>query len=235
MKKYGLMLVLLIIIALVISAWLLKAPVFSSYLTNKMGVPVSVGNIAIRPSKTKMKNFRINNPRKFKKDAAFKVKHAEIDYNFHHLFGNPIELDQIALDGVYLNIEITNAERSESNWTVIGSKLAKNENTTGKEVIIHKLILTHITVEVSGLGLVAGLAVPKVQYFDRWEFDEIDSQHGFPTEDLIQKIFGKAGLLNYIQGIFNQGIQKTLSPMRIFGTERILDSGDFCHKAESAR
>jgi hypothetical protein len=124
------------------------------------------------------------------------------------------------LDGVYLNIEITNVDRAESNWTVIGSKVAENEDPTGKEVMIHKLILTHITVEVSGLGSVASLVVPKVQHFDRWEFDAIDSQHGFPTEELIQKIFGKAGLLQYVQGIFNKAIQikKTVNPTRLFGT-----------------
>ncbi len=219
MKKYGWKLILIVILALIVSIYLLKAPLFSSYLTSKMGVRVLLESIDIGESKTKIKNFHINNPKGFKREAAFKVKETEINYNFHHLFRDPIEFDLITLDGVYLNIQVTDLKNGISNWTNIGFNENKTEDVHNKKVIIHKLVLTNISVEVSGLGSVTGLTVPKKQHFDRWEFNEISSEHGFPTKDLIAKIFGQAGVWTYVKGIFKQAVKtpKTLNPLRLFG------------------
>ena len=57
------------------------------------------------------------------------------------------------------------------------------------------------------------------QHFDQIELDEINSAEGFPTKELISKIFQKAGIIKYIENLFNptQQIKSVLNPFRLFG------------------
>jgi hypothetical protein len=214
--------ILIVIVGVIIAFWLLKAPIVSGYLSDKMGVPVSIGSLSIRPSHTHFKNFQIDNPRGFKKKAAFSSQDIAIDYDFHQLFQDPVVLDQIVLDNVYLNIEILAKNGKKTNWSEIGKKIAQHaqkQMQVQRGMVIKSLVLTNITVEVSGLKFIPILKIPPVQHFDRWDFGEVDSRSGFPTQELIEKIFGKAGVLDYIQGVFDQvqKLQKSLSPMKLFG------------------
>ncbi len=218
MRKYGWKILVLLIIAAVAFLWLIKAPVMSMYLSDKMKVPVAVGNISMWPSQTTIRDFKISNPHGFKIKAAFKADHTEVDYKFKRLVGEVSEIDKILVNGVYMSIECSNPTCSSNNWTAIGSKMPKEDKRV-HEVLIHDLVLTNITVEIRGLGL---LGKPETKYFDRMEFKEVDSRTGFPTQELITKIFGNAGLMQYIQGIFNapqDAIDKFLNPLKSFGTE----------------
>ncbi len=218
MKKHGWKIILLLIIAAIAFLWLIKAPIMSAYLSNKMKVPVSVGNISMWPKQTTIRNFKINNPHGFKTPAAFKADHTEVDYNFKRLTGEVSEIDQILIDGVYLSIECSNPDCSSNNWSAIGTKMPKEDKRV-HEVLIHDLVLTNMTVEIRGLGL---FGKPETKYFDRMEFKEIDSRTGFPTKELIAKIFGNAGLLKYVQDAFNlpqDAIQQFLNPLKSFGSE----------------
>lgn len=218
MKGLGWKMMVLIILAGIVFLWLIKAPIMSTYLTNRLKIPVSVGSISMWPSQTVIKNFKVNNPRGFKPRHALIANRTEVDYRLHNLFGNPSEIDQIAMDGIYLSIELSNPSGSQNNWTAIGSRIPEEKNP--RHVIIHKLILTNITVEVHGFA--ATLAgVPETQHIDRLEFDEIDSLEGFPTKELINKIFQGAGLQQYIQNLFNPEnlYQELTNPLKSLGVE----------------
>jgi len=216
MTKHLWKLILLVILAVLVFFWLIKAPIMSSYLSNKMKVPVSVGTISMWPSKTTIHNFKIMNPHGYKSKTAFKADRTEIDYQFKHLFADPSEINQITLDTVFLSIELTNATGSENNWTAIGSRMPKEPSK--KEVIIHSLTLNNITVEVQGIGAKL-LGVAGTRHFDRMQFNEIDSREGFPTKELVNKIFEGAGIQQFLKNFFNPAnqIQKALNPFNIFG------------------
>ncbi|MES2273680.1 MAG: hypothetical protein V4487_05775 [Chlamydiota bacterium] len=216
MRKLAWKLILLIIVGVIVFFWLIKAPIMSSYLTQKMGVPVSIGSISMWPSQTVIKNFRIKNPRGFKTRTAFEAERTEVDYNYKQLTSNPSEIDQILIDKIFISVEFSNPLGSQNNWTAIGAGMPKEERRNAKHVIIHKLILTNITIEIRGLGL---LGKPQTRQIDRMEFDEIDSQKGFPTKDLISRIFKGAGIQQYIKDAFNPEniIDKVLNPFKGFG------------------
>jgi len=216
--KHGWKLLVLLIIAAVIFVWLIKAPLMSTYLSNKMKVSVSVGSISMWPKRTTIRNFKINNPHGFKLNAAFKADHTEIDYDFKRLTGAVSEIDQILIDGVYLGIECSTSDCSSNNWTAIGSKMPKEDKRV-HEVLVHDLILTNMTVDIRGLGL---LGKPTTKHFDRMEFREIDSRTGFPTKELINKIFQGAGMMQYIQDAFSlpqDAIEQFLNPLKKLGGE----------------
>lgn len=216
MRKFGWGFSALLILLSLVFLWLIKTPVISSYLTDRLGVPVSLGNISIWPHKTNIKNFKIKNPKGYKERAALQIHRTAIDYQWEKLTQNPIEIQSILLDDILLNIEFSNPLGTKNNWTAIGEKMADQKGE--KEVIIRKLVLTNINVKIRGLGLSIS---PKVKHIDRMEFDEIDSRNGFPTKELIAKIFQGAGLQQYIQDLFDPGkvLEKFGNPLKGFGVE----------------
>ena len=148
---------------------------------------------------TKIRDFSIRNPRGFQAKKALTVANTRIVYGFKKLFRDPVEIDLIELNDVLLNIELSNPTGSVNNWTAIGAS-APESNTTGKEVLIHKLAIRNMTVNIKGLGLTGA---PQTKVIPYMEFLEIDSKHGFPTKELIRKIFGGAGLQQYIQNLLS--------------------------------
>ncbi len=217
MFRHGWKLIVLIIIAAFVFLWLIKAPIMSSYLTKKIGVDVTVRRISMWPSVTTILDFRIANPYGFQSRNAFKVEQTKINYRWSALSNQPSEIDLITLDNVTLNIEILNGSPSNNNWTAIGAQMPPRKGNN--EVVIHKLILRNMTVNTSGPGA-NKLGVAGTKHFDQMEFDEIDSRYGFPTKELISRIFQGAGLKMFIEKFLNptQQIQKVLqNPLKLFG------------------
>lgn len=216
MFRHGWKLVVLICFAAVVFIWLVKASLIAGFISEKIDLPVTMRTISIWPRETNIHDFRIMNPPGYKASTAFKAKFTKIAYNSSKLFGNPVEINAITLDHVYLSIELPKANGSHNNWAAIGSRIPKERHE--KEVIIHKLTLNDITVEIKGAGAKT-LGVAGTQHFDQMQFDEINSKDGFPTKELVSQIFGKAGLIRYIEGLFNptERIKNAINPFNIFG------------------
>lgn len=215
MFRYGWKIILLTLVVAVVAVWWFMATIMSSYITDKMGVNVNIGWIGIWPSKTNIHRFSIANPPGFARRTAFDAQKINIHYRFGALRGTPTEIDEIILDNVYLNIEIRNSSGSDNNWAAIGAQIPQNRG--GRRVIIHKLIIRNMTVETHGKGANA-LGVSGTRHFDQMEFNEIDSADGFPTKELISRIFQDVGLWQYIQRLIDpaQQIKKALKPLNIF-------------------
>lgn len=207
---------LLIVLAAVVFVWLAKAPVMASYLSRKLGVPVSIGTISIFPSETTIRFFRINNPIGFKSRTAFSAKKIEIDYQWHELTGSPSTIDRIEMDGVVIGIEFANPLGTKNNWTKIGARMPKGEARAGPETFVRELVLKHITVEIRGLGLMGKVKKKEV---DEISLTNINSKEGFPTQEILKQVFGGAGISDFLQDAFEPQnlLQRVLNPFRGFG------------------
>lgn len=201
-----------IVIGILVLLWLIKAPIMSVYMTREMGVEVTVGTISMRPKKTMIRNFRVANPRGFKSRTAFAAKKTDIDYRLNALFSTPAEIDQIVLDDVDLYIELRNPTGSDNNWAALAAQIPSESR--GREVIIHKLIIRDMTVEIRGVGAKV-LGVSGTRHLAQLEFNEINSKDGFPTKELVTKIFEGAGLMKYLNTILNP-VRDVLKPFHIF-------------------
>ncbi len=206
--------VILCIVVVILGLWLMKAPILSRYLTEKIGVPVSIDSVSMRPSRTEIHDFKIKNPHGFSPKEALKAKRTSIDYQFGHLFGAITEIDQIEIDDIFLSIILKNLSGSENNWTAIVEGMPP-ENSHQREVIIHRLILSNLNVEIRGSKL---LKLPPSKHIDRLEFKEVSSKTGFPTKELIKEIFQGAGIDQYIKDLLSPG--KLLNPGLIFGENK---------------
>lgn len=206
----------LVILAVLVFFWLIKAPIMSAYLTSEVGVPVTVRAISIWPDETNMRHFRLENPYQYRSRTAFEVNHIKINYRWPALTADPHEIDLIHLQDVVLNIYINSTSRKDNNWADIGSKIPPRRSDT--EVLVHKLIVSNLTVKTAGPGAeVFGLAGER--HFDHMEFSEISSEDGFPTKELIRNIFEGAGLKQYLEKLFDpiEQIKNAADPFKIFG------------------
>lgn len=229
MKKTAFGLLLLFFLGAIAFIWLIKAPLLSSYLSDKMRVPVSIGRISIFPHHASIHDFTIKNPKGFKMRRAFEVDKVDVEYQWRQLFRDPLVIDQITMDQIFLRVEFSNALGTKNNWTAIAQGMPKQ--TSKRQVILHKLLLLNINVEIVGLGLTGKTITRQI---DRIEIDDIDSRNGFPTELLIQKIFGGAGIQQFIKDAFDpqQMMQKALSPFKLFGENERAVRRNFSSLAE---
>lgn len=222
MWKHGWKLVVLIVVAALIFLWLIKAPIMSAYLTNRMGVPVTVRTISMWPSWTRIRYFKIKNPPGYHPRTALEVKKIEMEYQFGQLTGHPSVIDEIDLNNVTLNIQIRNRSGSDNNWAAIGAQAPDVKSS--REVIVRKLIMRNITVNITGAGANA-LGLAGTKHIDRLEFNNINSKEGFPTKQLVSQIFEGVGLRKFIENFINpaQRIKRTLDPFNIFGKKKAVE------------
>lgn len=220
-KKGSVGFIFLVILGSVIALWFLKVPIMSAYLSNRLGIPVSMLGIKIRPSYTTITRFRIANPRSAKTKTAFASKKIRADYSVQELFGTPTTVDQISLNNVFLSIEFYNPLGTVNNWTEIAKNMPKKEGKKkGKGYLIRKLVINDLLVEIHGMGLGGLLGKVETKRIPRLEFTNISSEEGFPTEQLIRAIFGRTGLDQYIKDLFSPGriIPDAAKPLfRLFG------------------
>lgn len=216
MFRHGWKLIGLIFVGLLVFFWLIKAPIMAAYLSDKLGLHVTVKRISMWPTVTTMRHFMIANPHGFNSVAALDVEKTTINYRLRALINHPSEIDQITLENVFLHIELLGSGKGDNNWAAIGARMPKKRDGNG--VIVHKLVLKNMTVLTEGPGAKA-LGVAGTQHFDYMEFDHIDSRDGFPTKEAISKIFQNAGLLKYLENFLNptQKIKDALNPFNIFG------------------
>ncbi|HSW72107.1 MAG TPA: hypothetical protein VLG44_01700 [Chlamydiales bacterium] len=223
MKKAFSIIGIIIVAAAILVAlylWVIKPQIFSSYLSKKLGVQVSMLAVKLRPSYLVINNFKIANPRGSLNPTAFSAKTVEADYKWNNLTGNPVIIDQITLNDVFLEVELYNAERTEHNWTRIAEKISKDKDRD-KEVIIKALYINNLDAQVYGLTGQAKefLGENPSRHVDHLEFYNISSKEGFPTEELIQQIFGDVGFGDYLKGLLNPAkiLPKVINPFHIFG------------------
>lgn len=201
--------------AVLIFLWLIKAPLMSSYISSKVHIPVYVGTISLWPHETSIRTFEIMNPRGYKGQNAFHAKHVKIRYRFGDLFHAVTEIEEIALKDVHLNIEILEKEPASNNWAAIGARIPLKKIQKG--CIVHKLTIDNLTAEISGKGAVL-LGLAGTQHFEQMEFNDVNGEEGFPTKELVGKIFESAGVARYLEQFLNpaERIQNSINPFDIF-------------------
>lgn len=207
-------LTIFVILGLIVFVWVIKAPILSNYITKKMGVPVRLGTISVWPSHTKIGHFRILNPPEYQTRTALEIDYTKINYHWNHLITNPHEIEQIVLNDVFLYIYVEGIKNN--NWVEIAASIP--EKRSNEEVLINKLVINNLTVMTEGPGA-KKFGIAGTQHFDKIEFNHIDSREGFPTKELISKIFQKMGMGQILDKFLNpeRYLKKALKPWNLFG------------------
>ncbi len=200
MKKTGLQLTGWILLASMMFLWMVKGSVFSYWMSRALHVPVTAEILSCTPSRLQLKELFIRNPRGFAKRYAMKASGVSVSYNWTELRKDPSVIDFIELDDVLIHVEYADPAHSSNNWSRILSRMSKLEKH--KDVKIKTLRVNDLKVELLGPQMPAEIkSVGQIELYD------IKSQNGFPTEELIQAIFGQANLLELIEDVIPIGPQ----------------------------
>ncbi len=202
--------------------WFSKASLLSIYLTKKLKTRVFISDASYSKTHLKIKNFEIKNPSGHKERTAFSSKSIDVSYSWGEVKKVPSVIERIDMKDNYLLIDCKNALCTDNNWSKIIQTISKNEKEdTEKEVIVKKLTMTNLDVDVRGMG--ALLTITKKVNIPYIEFKNVDSKDGFPTQQLIAAVFKKAGVLDYIKGVFEKNgmIERLLKFPTLFGESEL--------------
>ena len=227
----GLSVIFVILIAIAILFFIGKSRVpdmLSGNLSKKLGVPVSIESINFGISDIEIENIEIGNPSGYSLPKAFSADEIEISAPVTELLKEHIVIDQIEVDNIYLGIEFDTKTSTSGNWTKIFSSFQKRANlnkTTGKEVLIKKLIFKNIRSEIFFRD---GSSTKELPIIQRIELTNISTQGGIPTDQLmgtvlaqmLREVFIQQNINNMLKGIFidtpGKAVDKFLKPFKGF-------------------
>lgn len=169
--------------------WLVKVPILSKYLTNKLRQQVSIEWVSIWPSETTIRDLKISNPQGFTSRFALEINTVHLAYQFNQLISNPSIIDLIECDSLVLNIEFLQPENGLNKSVIINDLM---EGTLRSESIqLRKLILTNVDIVIRGRD---GSEQIITQHLDRLEWDDIKTERGLLVKELIRRVFESADL-----------------------------------------
>jgi uncharacterized protein involved in outer membrane biogenesis len=216
-KRIILSLVGIIVVAIIAAGiaiallWSRLPGIISSKLSEKMGVNVAIGDMRFGWNDIDIHNVEVGNPRGYFLPKAFTAKIISMFTPLPNYLDNPIVIDRIEINNVYVGIELDSKGSKKGNWTAILGNLQANQSTgKGKSVLIKKLILTNIDIDL------AYTKEHQVNHLDRikkLEFDNVSSEKGIPYEQIssiifnqmLKKIFTIENITDMLQNFIPQG------------------------------
>ena len=198
---------LFVFIGLLYLAYTISPFLLEKILSHKTHTPVTIQKIEIKKGLFSLSQLEVKNPKDTERPIALKIEKISVQAPFSQYLHNPIVIDQIHLDNVYVNIQIYNKEQTEGNWeTLIHNMGTSGANPIAIErgAIVKKLILTNVQLDL----ILADGKTHNLSPINRLEFDNIQSEEGISSEEIsniiakkvMHSIFVENGLQNLSYG-----------------------------------
>ena len=192
MKK---LIAILLAIALVLGglgylAYRNSAAILAEMISKKTMTPVSIKSIEWRKDRFTIKDLTIGNPKGTRLPTVLQVETLNVEAPYRQYFKNPIIIDQILLDNVYVNIQIYDRNQTQGNWQTIIANMAidhKSPLSIERPAIIKKLILLNIQIDL----ILSDGKLRRLSPIPRLEFENISSDKGIPTQEISEIIVQK--------------------------------------------
>ena len=203
-KLFGILAIILLLFGSLGSYIYYASPtLLANIISKKTQTPVSIHSIDWKKDRFKIFNLSIANPKKSRIPTAMNVKKIEISNSYLNYLKNPIIIDQITLDSVYINIEIYNKAKTEGNWQTLLDNLKKDHKeffSIERQALIKKLVLTNIKIDV----ILSDGKVHNLSPIKRLEFDNIESDKGIPSQEITEIIMQKMIITftNYVKDLY---------------------------------
>lgn len=216
-KLFGTLCFLVIIaVGLGTLAWLNIAYLLAKGISSKTRASVTIEAVRFHKNALIAHNFQMANPKGARLPTALKVETIGVRAPYTNYLKNPIVIDEIYLDNLYVNIQIYNKSQTEGNWhTIIQNVSQDNESpfSIKRKALIKKLRLVNIRIDL----ILSDGKLRQLSPIQKLEFENITTEKGIPiqeiseiiVEKMIQSIFLEKGLkgiieapANIIKGIF---------------------------------
>lgn len=195
MAKSGWKFTLLIAFGLLLFLWISKPPLVAMYWSRVVQLPLGISRLSLWPSHLHMRKFRVKNAHGYPSRSAFEADKTQASYQFSHVLSNPIEIDEISFQGVEINIDFSSPQGTHNNWVSLLSQFYPPEPGR-KGFLVHKMLFSDISIQVHGL---LPDKTPLARRIDSIGFEQIKSERGFPTKELVHALFRAAGIEGYIE------------------------------------
>lgn len=167
-----------------------SAPILANIISHKTHTPVSIQSIDWKKESFTIHDISIGNPPKARFPTALRVQTIDVQAPYKQYFEDPILIDLIHLNNVYVNIQVYNKEQTEGNWQTLIANMSEDHKsplTVERHASIKKLVLTNIQIDL----ILSDGKLHKLSPIDRLEFDNIRSDKGIPTQEISEIIVQK--------------------------------------------
>ncbi len=207
MKKFSLFLafVLLAIIAAASIGWTNRENILSHFLSHQLHVPVSIRSLEITKTSANIHRLWIGNLPESKSSTSFTAENLDIQATLDKILGDPLIIDQVSIDNIFVGIEFYDAAGKDSNWNRILQEDHKKKKS--KNYLIRTLTLRNLTVEVTQ----SNGTVKRYPTIKEMEFHNIGSDTGFPVDEIEKAIFDLM-MKNLFQKLQIDQLFKNLTP-----------------------
>ncbi len=185
-------------------AYFNAAQILSNNLSEKFQVPVKVEQVDFKPASISIQNLTVSNPPKAKEPTAFKARQIDITAPYRAYLKDPILIDTVLIQDVYVDVEIYDQSKTKGNWQTLLANLKRDRTkffVLEKTSVIKNLILTNIHIQI----IMPDGKKHVVPLIKRLEFKDVSSEKGIPideiTEIVMQKLMGNLFLQKSIQTI----------------------------------
>ena len=186
------------------------ATILAKIISDKTHVAVTIDSSGFKKDEFTIHDFQMANPKGTRLPTALRVQTTDIKAPYKHYFKDPIEINEIHLDNVYVNIQIYDKDQTKGNWQTIMGNIAhdnKSPLSVEREAIIRRLLLTNIRIDL----ILSDGKLHQLSPIERLEFRDVTSEKGIPTQEIaeiivqkmMQQIFLQQGLKNIIEAPVN--------------------------------
>ncbi len=178
--------------------------VISDSLSAKLGVKTKVDNINLLEKGLELEGFKIQNPRHSPVKNALTIENLGVKTPWMQVFANPIILDEISLENVYVSLVMSRDHKSACNWNILINNMSSGSPkwySIKRTALIKHLVLKNVTIEIQLFGKKPQTLSP----IDKLEFFNIDVKEGIPTNEIssiiVNKMIGSIFSLNTVKSI----------------------------------
>ncbi len=203
MRKFFLLLAFLIVclISGATITWANSENILAHFLAKELHVPVSIHALDIGQTSVKVSKVWIGNFHESKSSTLFTVEETLIGAKGDEFFKNPLIIENIDLNHIFVGIEFYDQDQKDSNWSrMLKEKPGKKKNP--KDYLIRTLTLRDLTVEVT----TSDGKIKRYPTIKQMEFHNIGSESGFPVAEIEKTIFN----------LMMKGLIRKLDPPEIF-------------------
>ena len=167
---------------------------------------LQLGAVRFDPGKIVIEDLQIANPKEAQLPTALKVDTLSVTAPYKHYLKNPIVIDDIHLDQIYINIQLYDQSQTRGNWQTLIARMKESPQEKSffsieRETEIKRLLLTNIRIDL----ILANGQRRVLSPIRRLEFHNISSAEGIPIQKIVQAI-----IQHMVQSIFLEKGLKSL-------------------------
>lgn len=164
--------------------WTNRENILAHLISRQLHVPVSIRSLDISKTSAEITQLWIGNFPHSQTTTSFTAETLKLDGNWEQIFGNPLTIETIEIDNIFVGIEFYDANGKDSNWSrMLNENEPKKKNP--KDYLIRTLTLRNLTVELTQ----ADGKVKRYPTIKEMQFHNIGSETGFPVDEIEKAIF----------------------------------------------